>query len=79
MCIHYGIDFPYVHDLAEILTLIEEETSVPPGVREAARLTRFAVFTRYPGLADPVTDAEHQEAVAIAERVVKWAEEQVGA
>lgn len=31
--------------------------------------------TRYPGLAEPVTWEEYDEAVAIAEKVVRWAEE----
>jgi HEPN domain-containing protein len=74
VCIHYDINFPYVHDLAKLLTLIEEEAHIPSDVRQAARLTRYAVVTRYPGLAEPVTDDEYEEAVALAERVVKWVE-----
>jgi hypothetical protein len=41
-------------------------------------LTRFAVTTRYPGVAEPVTVEEHDRAVAIAEAVVTWADERVG-
>jgi hypothetical protein len=41
-------------------------------------LTRFAVTTRYPGVAEPVTAEEHHRAVAIAEAVVKWADVRVG-
>ena len=74
VCIHYDIDFPYVHDLARLLTLIEEEVQIPSDVRQTARLTRYAVVTRYPGLSDPVTEEEYEEAVALAERVVKWVE-----
>jgi len=43
----------HVHDLAQLLTVLEEEgsTDVPDSIKEAERLTRFAVFTRYPGAA----------------------------
>jgi len=78
LCIEHGIDFPYVHDLARLITLLEEETAVPEGVREAGRLTRFAILTRYPGLDDPVTPDEHERAVALAERAVAWVEAQLG-
>ena len=36
-----------------------------------------ATATRYPGLDEPVFPQEHAEAVAAAEAVVRWAEEQL--
>ena len=74
VCISRGIEFPYVHDLAELTTLLEERIRVPADVQQAARLTRYAIVTRYPGLSDPVTEYEYEQAVAIAKRVVEWAE-----
>lgn len=77
--IHRGIYFPYIHDLAALLDLVEERgTTIPPHVKEAARLTRFAVETRYPSLDEPVTHEEYERAVGIAEAVVGWAEKEVG-
>lgn len=74
-----GVRFPYVHDLAELLGLVEQAgQKVPETVREAARLTRYAVVTRYPGLVEPVTWQEYEDAVAIAEAVVRWAQDIVG-
>jgi predicted nucleotidyltransferase len=35
------------------------------------------VYAAYPGLAEPVTEAHYQEAVASAEAVVRWAEERI--
>src|SRR5712691_3493846 len=71
-----GIAFPYVHDLARLLTLMEETgEEIPESVRQAEDLTRYAVVTRYPGLTEPVTEAHYEEAVASAEAVVRWAEE----
>jgi len=72
------IAFPLIHDIARLLTLLEQAgEEVPPPVAAATELSPFAVTTRYPGDAEPVTDEEYQEAVAIAEQVVRWADEYV--
>lgn len=68
--------FPYVHDVARLVTLLEAAgQEIPAVVRRAENLTRYAAVTRYPGLAEPVTEAHYQEAVTIAEAVVQWAAE----
>jgi hypothetical protein len=41
-------------------------------VRQAERLTRFAVFTRYPGIASAIRQEEYKEALAVAGDVVQW-------
>jgi HEPN domain-containing protein len=69
------VPFPYHHDLAELLDLVQKAgKSVPKPVKEAARLTRFAVVTRYPGIAEPITRQDYRRAVKIAEKVLRWAE-----
>jgi len=74
--IHLGIEFPYVHDITDLLTILEGKGhSISGEIREAGRLTRFAVETRYPGLSEPVTQDEYEKAIAIADIVVRWAEE----
>ena len=74
--IQRNIEFPYVHDLARLLSLLEEAgENIPEVVRKAEELTRYALVTRYPGIARPVSEQEYAEAVEIAERVVQWAEE----
>jgi len=73
--LHLGVRFPYIHDLADLLDLIKTAGKrIPKTVRDADRLTRFAVVTRYPGLMEPVTRRELTRAVKIAEQVVRWAE-----
>ena len=72
------IEFPYVHDLARLLSLIEDGGEViPEGIRRASDLTDYATITRYPGEIRPVSEAEYQEAIAIAEAVVQWAENRI--
>lgn len=73
-----GIRFPYTHDLATLLSLVERVGySIPAPVRDAALLSDYAVEARYPGPAEPVTDEEYREAIALAESVVCWAEDMI--
>ncbi len=73
-----NIDFPYVHNLALLLSMLEEDgETVPNPVRRAVRLTPYAVDTRYPGLSNPVEEQEYMDAVEIAETVVRWAEDRL--
>lgn len=75
LLLHLGIRFPYTHDLADLLDLVKKAgKAVPKQVKDASRLTRFALVTRYPGVAEPVTRQEYKRALKIAERVVGWAE-----
>lgn len=73
-----GVSFSYVHDLGELLTLLQRAVQVDPAVMQAVRLTRHAVMGRYPGVAEPVGQEEYATAVTIASIVVSWAEKIVG-
>jgi len=74
-----GVTFPYVHDIGYLLTLAEQAgVQIPDPVRRAEDLTRYAVVTRYPGLAEPVSESHYRDAMASAEAVVHWAEEEMG-
>ena len=73
-----NIEFPYVHDLDRLLSLLEDEGEViPASIRQASKLTKYSTVTRYPGDMGPVTAQEYAEAIAIAEAVVRWAEERI--
>lgn len=64
LLISRNVAFPYVHDLAQLLTLCERAGQrIPEAIRQAERLTCFAVFTRYPGIAPPLSHEEYQEAL----------------
>ena len=70
-----GIDFPYVHDLARLFSLLKDaDETIPDVVGQARKLSRFATVTRCP-MKQPVTDQHYQEALATAEAVVQWGEE----
>ena len=71
-----NIDFPYVHNLALLLSMLEENgEDVPDRIRRAVGLTPYAVDTRYPGVDQPVSEEAYRDAIEIAEAVIQWAEE----
>jgi HEPN domain-containing protein len=73
-----GIRFRFVHDIAELLTLLEQNRiSFPQEIRAAADLTDYSVEARYPGPFEPVTEIEYLDALRIGEAVVKWAESEI--
>ena len=70
-----GLDFPFTHNLARLIEVLEEnDITVISDVRNASKLSEYAVTARYPGFEEPVTEAEHRQAVAAAEKVIAWAE-----
>jgi len=73
-----GRAFRYVHDLEELVTGPElQQIAVPEEVRGCLVLSAFASEARYPSPAEPVTEEELREAVAIPERVVRWAASEI--
>lgn len=78
--LHHGIRFPYTHDLGELIRLIGQgPAEVPERIHETARLTQYAVQARYPGLAEPVSHEEYEQAVELAGTAVGWAQNIVSA
>jgi HEPN domain-containing protein len=76
--IHRGLHFPFVHDFADLLDLLKKGgVKIPKYVLRADELTSYAVETRYPGLASPVTKREYRSAVHVAESILRWAERQI--
>jgi HEPN domain-containing protein len=73
--VYLQVQFPKTHAVSELLDLVEGAgLAVPPGIREANRLTRYAVTTRYVGLTEDVTEDEYHAAVVLADRILQWAE-----
>lgn len=72
------VPFPYVHDLARLISLLEQAgETIPETVQAAEELTRYAVVARYPGVVEPVTEDHYQEALKYAEAVLRWAEQRL--
>lgn len=76
--IYNKIPFRFVHDIAELLTLLEQNNvRFPQEVRSAAELTDYSVEARYPGPFESVTEKEFKNALRIAKAVVNWAESEI--
>ena len=70
-----NVAFPYIHDISQLLAVLEKEgVIIPRDIKTASTLTLYAALTRYPGLENPVSDEEYRKALVSAERVVAWAE-----
>jgi HEPN domain-containing protein len=73
--VHRKIDFPKTHNIRALLELVDPTGSqISKEIWQAIDLTNYAVETRYPGPAEPVTRNEYRQAVALAQKVVNWAE-----
>lgn len=71
----HGWLFAYIHSLGNLLDGLQAQgLMIPAEVQAADQLSRYAVETRYPGLAAPVTKSEYDDAVRIAVAVFSWAE-----
>jgi HEPN domain-containing protein len=72
------IDFPLTHDIEGLIDIFDKAgIPVPSDFQGAGVLTPYAVETRYPGNLDEMTEKEVKEAITLAEKIVKWAEENI--
>ncbi len=72
--ITHAIPFSKTHSIRMLLDLLPPDLTLPVEIQDAASLTDYAVFSRYPGDLEPVDEEEYQEALRLAEAVVSWAE-----
>jgi HEPN domain-containing protein len=70
----HRIPFPRTHNLRTLLDLVPPETNPPAEAQDATRLTEYAVFSRCPAEAEPVTEEEYEDSLRLAEAVLTWAE-----
>ena len=62
--LHFKVDFPFTHDLEELLdTLKIAGISIPSNLNEIGVLTPYAVETRYPGYWGEISESEVIEAL----------------
>lgn len=75
VCLFKSLDFPRTHSITHLLDLIEASgVAIPEIVKSADILTQYAVQTRYPGPVEEITSEEYEEALALAAKVVFWAD-----
>jgi HEPN domain-containing protein len=75
--LHRKTRFPHVHDLSALLDLLSQSGGrLPSNADDVARLTAFAVLTRYPFVGE-IAEQDYRNALAVAERVVEWAQQEI--
>ena len=73
-----GVEFPKTHDLEQLVETIEEAGAAwPADMNKVMEFTPFATQGRYPGFDDPISEADVEEAVGMAGKVLMWARQQV--
>lgn len=78
MLVREKVQLPYIHDLAQLLRLVQDTGIEPPAEAwEAEELAIFATTLRYPSVQE-VSQEDYERAIAISRTVVEWAEEQLG-
>ena len=75
LLVAHDIPVERTHNIGMLLSLLPQDVTKPPEVQEAASLTEYSVSSRYPGDLEPISEEEYQEAVRLAEFIVRWAEE----
>lgn len=73
LLISQRIKFEWTHNVGVLLQLLKNHSlDVPEDIEKAASLSLYAVRTRYPGEAKPVSKKEYHEALELADSVFKW-------
>jgi HEPN domain-containing protein len=63
------VDFPYTHDIFQLLQLFGKEEKWIEKIQDAKELTIYAVSARYPEENDKVTKKEAYQAISAANKV----------
>jgi HEPN domain-containing protein len=72
--IHRRLVYQKTHDIELLLAMLEAKgETIPPTVKSATELTRFAVSARYPMIPGEPTGTDLDRAVEMAQTVYEWA------
>jgi HEPN domain-containing protein len=73
-----GIAFPKTHNIERLLDLLPPSVERTQALLASRGLSGYATIMRYPGVAEPTSEAEYRNAVELASAVFDWAKEIVG-
>jgi HEPN domain-containing protein len=77
LLIYYGVEPEFTHNIGILLNEIERFTEIPEKIKEATKLTKYAVITRYPGEYDEITKENYEESIKIAKECLEWTENKI--
>ena len=77
LLIYHDVDPEFTHNIEVLLNELEKLMEVPQHVKKATSLTKYAVFTRYPGEYDEITKDEYEANIEIAKDCLDWVENKI--
>ena len=77
LLIYYGVEPEFTHNIEILLNELEKFATIPEDVKQAMKLTIYAVQTRYPNEYDEITKEEYEKAVKIAKDCLDWVENKI--
>jgi HEPN domain-containing protein len=77
LLIYYGEEPEFTHNIDRIIIALSKYTEIPSNVKDATKLTEYAVFTRYPSDRDDLTKTEYDESIIIATDCLNWVEQKI--
>jgi len=77
LLIYYRIEPEFTHNIEILLNVLKKFTNLPKEIMESAKLTIYAVQTRYPGEYDEITKEEYEKSIEIAKACLDWVEKTI--
>ena len=77
LLIYCEVEPEFTHNIRILLDGLEKFIIIPENIKEATKLTKYAVITRYPGEYDEITDERYKESVKIAKECLEWIEKTI--
>jgi HEPN domain-containing protein len=77
LLIYYGVEPEFTHNIEILLKELKSFTETPENIKEAVKLTSYAVQTRYPGEYDEITKEEYEDGIKIAIVCLDWVENKI--
>ena len=77
LLIYYGVEPEFTHNIEILINELKKFTEIPEKLKESVKLTKYAVFTKYPGEYDEITKEEYEKSVKIAQECLEWVEEKI--
>ena len=78
LLIYFGTEPEFTHNIEILLNRLKKFTDIPENIKEATKMTIYAVQTRYPGEYDEVTHEEYFDTIKISEECLEWVESIIG-
>jgi HEPN domain-containing protein len=77
LLIYFGVEPEFTHNIEILLKEIKKFTDIPENIKQAIKLTKYAVQTRYPGEYDEITKEEYKQSIKIAKDCLCWVENKI--